>query len=144
MKHNWRQWLQNVLAGGPQRKNNARLVLESLEDRTLPSGVVPFVESISRMTPAGPTTNATSVSYSVTFNEPVTGVAAGDFQVKTDNNVQAATPVGVSGSGAAYTVGINGIHGSGDLRLDLINNDSIQSGGVPLANSFHGQTYNIL
>ena len=34
----------------------------------------PFVESINRNTPAGPATNAGTVSFTVTFSEPVTGV----------------------------------------------------------------------
>jgi FG-GAP-like repeat len=80
----------------------------------------------------------------------VTGVAAADFLLTTDVSVQAATPVVVSGSGATYTVTVNGIHGSGNLRLDLIDNGTITSSGVPLGSpggangSFQGQTYIIL
>jgi hypothetical protein len=154
MKPTWRRWLFHVLT---KRKSHTRsrrprvqLDLELLENRTLPSGLIPSVLAINRATPVGPETNATSVSYSVTFNESVTSVAAGDFQVTTDGATQAASPVAVSGSGAAYTVTISGIHGSGDLRLDLIDNDTIQASGVPLGGpgvgngSFQGQTYNIL
>ena len=121
-----------------------------MEDRTLPSGGSPLVQSINRSLPLGPGTNATNVTYALTFNQSVTGVAATDFNVVTDGSVQAATPVAVSGTGAAYTVSISGIHGSGDLRLNLIDDDSIQGGGVPLGGpglgngSFQGQTYNIL
>jgi hypothetical protein len=108
----------------------SRLALEQLEDRVVPT--TPSVLSINRSVPVGPETNATSVAYAVTFNESVTNVASADFEVVTDGSVQAATPVAVSGSGSAYTVSVSGIHGSGDLRLDLINNDSIHGGGVPL------------
>jgi len=158
VKHTWRQWLWKVL--GPRRAGSVSCrvrarprfhpSLETLEDRTLPSGGVPFVQSINRVFPTGPTTNATSVSYAVTFNEAVTGVVASDFMVTTDGSVQAATPVVVSGNGSAYTVAVNGIHGSGDLGLDLIDDGSIQAGGIPLGSpggsngSFQGQTYNIL
>ena len=131
-----------------KRRLTSRPALEQLEDRLVPT--TPSVLSINRSVPLGPETNATSVAYAVAFNEPVTGVAPADFLVTTDGSVQAATPVVVSGSGAAYTVTVNGIHGSGDLQLDLINNDTITSGGIPLGGpglgngSFQGQTYNIL
>ena len=49
-----------------------------------------------------------------------------------------------------YTVTVNGIHGSGNLQLDLIDNDSIEdSSNVPLGGagitngSFQGQDYTI-
>jgi hypothetical protein len=103
----------------------SRLALEQLENRIVPT--TPSVLSINRSLPVGPETNATSVAYAVTFNESVTGVAPADFDVVTDGSLQAATPVAVSGGGSAYTVSVSGIHGSGDLRLDLINNDAIQA-----------------
>src|SRR5262249_18064348 len=43
--------------------------------------VAPAVSSITRTTPAGPTTNAPSVTYTVTFSTAVTGVGPTDFQV---------------------------------------------------------------
>src|SRR5204863_8854726 len=43
--------------------------------------VAPFVVSINRTTPAGPNTNAASVTFTVTFSEAVTGVDASDFQM---------------------------------------------------------------
>jgi hypothetical protein len=154
MKHTWRRWLAHLLTKGKSRSGNrrprAQLDLELLENRALPSGLTPSVLAINRATPVGPETNASSVSYSVTFNESVTGVAAGDFQVTTDGATKAASPVAVTGSGAAYNVTVSGIHGSGDLRLDLIDNDTIQASGIPLGGpgigngSFQGQSYNIL
>ena len=108
------------------------------------------VVSLLRSAPLGPTTNASSVSYALTFNEAVSGVAASDFRLTTSGSVQAATPVVVSGSGSNYTVTVNGIHGSGDLRLDLIDDDSIVGVDGPLGGaghyngSFQGQTYSIL
>src|SRR5205823_971115 len=94
--------------------------------------VGPLVQSITRTTPAGPNTNGTSVSYTVTFSTSVIGVDASDFRVTTGGSVQVTTPVVVTGSGAVYTVTVNGIHGSGDLRLDLVDDDSIQSSGASL------------
>ncbi len=124
--------------------------MEFLERRLLLT--VPAVVSIDRVTPLATETNAASVSYAVTFNEPVTLVASGDFLVTTTGSLETATPVIVSGSGSAYTVTVNGIHGSGVLRLDLVDDDSILGplgagdplGGVGAGNgSFQGQTYTV-
>ena len=88
----------------------------------------------------------------MTFNESVTAVDSSDFLVSTTGGVETATPVLVSGSGSAYTVTVNDIHGSGDLRLDLVDDDSILGplgagdplGGVGVGNgSFQGQTYTV-
>ena len=43
--------------------------------------VAPFVSSINRTTPARSLTNATSVSFTVTFSKPVSGVNSTDFSV---------------------------------------------------------------
>jgi hypothetical protein len=124
----------------PVRK--AQLRLEPLEGRLVPTS--PAVLSIARSVPLGQYTSATSVSYAVTFNETVKNVVAADFQVLTDNSLHASSNVNVSGSGASYTVTVDGIHGSGDLQLNLINNGSIVDGsGNALAMSFQGQTYRV-
>ena len=111
-----------------------------------------FVTSINRATPSGQFTSANSVAYTVTFNAAEVGVVAADFQVTASNgDVQATTPVVVSAGPTTYTVQINDIHGSGDLRLDLIDNNTIAtaSGSFPLGGpganngSFQGQTYTI-
>jgi len=102
--------------------------LEILEGRTLPSGIVyPYVESLNRTTPAGPTTNATSVSYTATFSSAVTGVNASDFATVltgtvTDQSIQVATV-----NPAVYTVTVSGIHGPGTLGLNLVDNNSIRN-----------------
>src|SRR5262249_9724151 len=94
-------------------------------------------------------TSASSVSYTVTFDQAVTGVDSTDFQWVTSNgSLRAQTPVVVTGSGAAYTVQVNGLHGSGDLRLDLIDDHSIKNGGGmglggATNGSFQGQVYTI-
>jgi hypothetical protein len=94
----------------------------------------PTVLSINRNNPAGPGTHATSVSFTVTFSEPVTGVIPSDFALAL-NGVTAATPVVVSGSGAVYTVNVNSIWGNGTLGLNLVTNPSIRdSNGNPVMN----------
>ena len=124
-------------------------VMDALEERIL-LAPAPLVTSIDRATPAGQYASATSVSYAVTFSQTVTGVDPTDFKVITGGSLQAQTPVAVSGSGSSYTVQLNGLSGSGDLQLDLIDDDSIMNGSnAPLGGtgvdngSFLGQTYTI-
>ncbi len=141
------------------RPRRTRLYLECLEDRMTPSSIDfsspvsqytnaasvtdavtfdtiaqadPYVVSINRTTPAGPATGAGSVSYTVTFSEAVSGVAPSDFALAL-SGVTATTPVAVSGSGAVYTLTVNGIHGNGTLGLNLVDNGSIHDlAGNPL------------
>src|SRR5580765_2925639 len=123
--------------------------VEELEWRFAPAA--PVALSIDRATPALPNTSAASVVYAVAFDQSVTGVDAADFKVATNGTLTATTPVVVvAGSGASYAVTINGIRGSGDLRLDLIDDDSIVGAGLALGGpgasngSFQGQSYAIL
>jgi hypothetical protein len=151
----WRRWLHQAwkAVGGATRKKPAssrgrpHLWIEELEPRLTPA---PTVLSIVRSSPAAADTNANSVTYAVNFSQAVTGVAASDFLVTTDGSIKFTSPVAVLGSGSAYTVGVNGIRGGGNLRLDLSDNDTILGSGVPLGGpgigngSFQGQSYDIL
>jgi autotransporter-associated beta strand protein len=109
----------------------------------------PIVQSINRTTPAAQFAMAASVTYTVTFNRPVTGVDAADFKVVADSTVRFDPALVVAGSGAAYTVKVNGIVGGGVLGLYFIDNDSIVAstfpvGGVGASNgSFFGQSYSL-
>lgn len=83
------------------------------------SGIVagpPTVSSINRV--SGATTNATTVSYTVTFDKAVTGLDASDFSM-TVSGTGAATVSSVSGFGAVYTVSLSAVSGDGTIRLDL-------------------------
>ena len=111
--------------------------------------LAPSVSSIQRTTPAGPVTNATTVSYTVTFSENVTGVDAADFSLSL-SGVAATAPVSVSGSGTTFVVTIGGINGNGTLELDLVDDDSIVDvagnplGGTGAGNgNFLGEAYTI-
>jgi len=118
----------------------------------LQADVPPVVESIGRTTPVGPDTTAMSVTYTVNFSKPVTGVDAGDFRVVRLGSVITSLPVVVTPViSSVYTVTVNGIHGNGGIELDLIDNDSIHDGaGAPLGGpgvangSFLGPQYEIL
>ncbi|PYR17523.1 MAG: hypothetical protein DMF94_23420 [Acidobacteria bacterium] len=111
-------------------------------DKTTPS-----VVSINR---AGSNpTNGASVSWTVTFSEPVTGVGTSDFAVVA-SGVTGTSVSSVSGSGATYTVTANTGSGSGTLGLNLADDDSIADsagnklGGTGTGNgNFTGEVYTI-
>ena len=94
--------------------------------------VLPFVQSIIRTAPIGPVTNAATVSFTVTFSEPVTGVIPSDFHSRRRHCGDDADP-GDACSGL-------GLHGHGQrhhrqrqLGLDLVDNGSIHDlAGNPL------------
>src|SRR5581483_1411167 len=82
----------------------------------------PTVTGITRL--AGPLTSASSLPFQVTFSEPVAGVDPTDFQVVESGSV-VNSGLTVSGSGATYTVTVNGVGCTGALGLSLIDDDSI-------------------
>jgi hypothetical protein len=69
-------------------------------------------------------TDAASVSYTVTFSEAVTGVDVADF-IPITSGITGASVTGVTGSGTIYTVTVNTGTGSGYIRLDVADNDTI-------------------
>jgi hypothetical protein len=106
------------------------------------------VLSVNRLSPAQETVvNPGSLSFSVTFNEPVTGVDATDFAVTLSGLATAPTPVVVSGGPSVYTVTVNGIGGVGTVGLNVVDNGTIKDfAGIPLVGGFAGtfaaqQTY---
>jgi hypothetical protein len=83
----------------------------------LVDGIVPVVASIN---PAAATpTNATSVTFTVTFNEGVTGVDLSDFALTTTGTAGGTIASVVATSSSVYTVTVNTVSGDGTLRLDL-------------------------
>ncbi len=90
-------------------------------------------------------TNASSVNFSVYFTKSVTGVDTSDFDLTTAGVTGAAitgvTPV----SGATYTVSVSTGSGNGTIRLDLIDDGTIQAGSETLDGDFTtGEIYTIL
>ena len=89
----------------------------------------PNVSSIHRGKPNP--TSAASVNFTVTFSESVTGVDMAapfnDFKLTTFG-VTGAVITGVSGSGPTRIVTVNTGSGSGTIRLDVVDNDSIKDG----------------
>jgi len=89
---------------------------------TLTSSIVvdntpPSATSIVRANPNP--TSATSVSWTVTFNESVVGVATGNFALVQADGLSGAAITSVSGSGPTWTVTASTGSGSGTLGLDL-------------------------
>ena len=136
----WTQWLrrltrkflpQTIRHGCPYPRASS-LQLEELERRLTPAA--PTVVSILRSVPAVPATNATGVSYQVTFSEAVTGVNTADFQVVDTGTVAGSITQVTAVNGSVYTVTIGGISGNGTLGLNLAAKNSIQDqAGEPLS-----------
>lgn len=111
----------------------------------------PVVLSITRVNP-NPTT-APSVDCTVTFSEPVTGVDISDFRLTTSGISGAGISAvdGLVGSGNVYIVSVNTGSGSGTIRLDVVDDDSIVDatfkplGGVGVANGdfTQGEVYTV-
>jgi hypothetical protein len=91
------------------------------------------------------------VFFTVTFSETVTGVGAADFNLTTTGGLFGATVVSVTGTGSTRTVGVDTGAGSGTLRLNVVDDDSILDsvnnslGGIGVGNGafITGQTYTI-
>jgi MSHA biogenesis protein MshQ len=108
----------------------------------------PAVTSIS-LASSNPTNPATVVSWTVIFNRSVTGVDAGDFALVPGGGVSGSSIAGVSGSGTTWTVTANTGSGTGTLGLNLVDDDSIIGGGLPLGGTgigngnFTGEVYTV-
>lgn len=90
----------------------------------------PLVKSITWASPNP--SSASSVDFTVTFSESVTGVTLDDFALTT-TGVIGATITNVSGSDAIYTVTVNTGSKNGTIRLDVLDDNSILNGvGDPL------------
>ncbi|HET9909727.1 MAG TPA: glycoside hydrolase domain-containing protein, partial [Anaerolineales bacterium] len=87
----------------------------------------PFVSSIRAADP-NPIT-ASSVSFTVTFSKAVSGVNTTDFSLTRTGSIANASITSVTGSGNTYTVIVNTGSGTGTIRLDLLDNDSIKDAG---------------
>ena len=95
------------------------------------------VSSIVRMD-ASPT-SAVSFKFKVTFSKPISGVDLtppfSDFTLSTDSNILGASITSITPvSDSIFTVNVSTGSGSGLIRLDLVDDDSIRdAAGNPLA-----------
>jgi len=101
----------------------------------------PMITAIARANSASSTVPAaaTSLDYTVTFDQSVTGVDVSDFSL-TGSGTATGSIASISGSGASYTITVNNISGDGTLRLDLNGSGTgIQSGSsVAIASGYTG------
>lgn len=97
----------------------------------------PVVASITRVN-ASPTTT-TSLPFTVLFSESVTGVTQDDFSAfRVGTLTSASVNASIGGGPASYTVTVTASEaGTGNVRLDLSDNDSIQDLASP-ANKLSG------
>jgi hypothetical protein len=86
------------------------------QDNVCLQGIVPVGD---------PITSADSVDFTVTFSESVQGVDRTDFHLATTGGISGASVLNVSGGPTAYTVTVNTGAGSGTIRLDVVDDDSI-------------------
>ncbi|KQM78424.1 hypothetical protein ASE76_17380 [Xylophilus sp. Leaf220] len=106
----------------------------------------PTVSSIVRASPSPSAAN--TVTYTVTFNQSVTGVDPSDFALAA-TGVAGAAITTVTGAGTTYTVTVNTGTGNGTIGLNLVDDDSVVSGGVALGGAgagngnFTGEVYTI-
>ncbi|MCP4140161.1 MAG: hypothetical protein GY755_07710 [Chloroflexi bacterium] len=87
-------------------------------DRTAP------IVTGSLRTNSNPTT-ADKITFLVGFTEAVSGVDASDFSLSSTGNIINAVITSINGSDNMYTITAGTGSGSGTLRLDILDNDSI-------------------
>ena len=126
--------------------NDAVLTLNSVGSTTalLVEAVAPTVSSINRVSSAA--TNATSVDYTVTFSENVSGVDSSDFTLTATGTAAGSIASVALVNASTYTVTVNTISGDGTLRLDLKNAGTgiTDTPGNSITTGFTaGQTYTI-
>ena len=77
-------------------------------------------------------TNASTLSWTVRFNQAVQGVDPTDFALESSGTI-GTNLTQISGSGDLYVLTVSGITGNGTIGLNLEDNDSIRSlSGIPL------------
>lgn len=88
----------------------------------------PTVDSIARASTSP--TDASSVDFDVNFSESVTGVDASDYTLSTTGTSTTANggaDIAVSGGPTSYTVTVANVEGTGTLRLDVEDDDTIEA-----------------
>jgi hypothetical protein len=105
-------------------------------DTSTPQAHPPIVTSILRTDPSP--TSADVVHFTVGFSKPVTGVDPADF-VLAVSGVSEAIITNVTGVESLYLVTVMTGKGSGTIRLDVVDNDSIvDASGNPLGGAGFG------
>jgi len=93
----------------------------------IPDTTPPRVGSIVRAAGStNPVPPGSTVTFTVTFSEAVTGVDSTDFVLTTTGDITGASVTGVTGSGTTYTVTVSTGSGTGTIRLDVNDDDTIK------------------
>jgi hypothetical protein len=87
-----------------------------------PSATTP-AEATNIDTPATTVTN--SVTYTITFNQAVTGLSASNFALATTGGVTGTIGAPTTVDGITWNVPVTSILGDGTLRLDLVNGTGV-------------------
>jgi hypothetical protein len=110
----------------------------------------PFAISINRQNPLNQFTQNVAVTYRATFSEKIRNLDKTDFTLSTTGTVTAVLPdsavTAVGADSLAYDILVNGIQGTGTLRLDLnAGGTSVtDTAGNPISGgNTNGETYNI-
>ncbi len=99
----------------------------AVSDLQPPDTAPPVVQSIALS--GSPAATASSVTYTVAFDESASNISTDDFQVTTVSGTATGTVASVSASsGTSVDVTVNSISGTGTLRLDLTANTDIVDG----------------
>ena len=88
-------------------------------------------------------TDSSSVTYSVQFNESVSGVSAADFSVSTTPNLTQSGGLLVTGSGSSYQVKIPGLDGTGEVFIMLSPDATISGSSGSVGPSLGSSVSNI-
>ncbi len=123
--------------------NNSTTTLNAVGSTTgvLVDAVAPQINAIS-LDAASPT-NASSVTFTVTFSEDVSGVDIGDFSLATSGSVNATLQSLTQIDPRTYQVTVDTITGLGSLGLNATGAGIIDNASNPISNAFTGQTYTI-
>lgn len=101
---------------------------------------LPTVTAITRA--GSDPTNSANVTFTVTFSEDVSGLAAEDFLVD-ESGVSGAVITAISGSGATYLVSVDTGSGDGTLSLDFIGTVTDSIGNDSAASFLEGEAYTL-
>jgi hypothetical protein len=115
-------WTDAPLVTGDTNATNDVFLYEVAFGTNLP----PTVTTLQTLCGGGCSPSASVIAFSVTFSKSVTGVSLDDFALNSTGNISGAVITNLSGSGNLYTVTVNTGIGDGTLRLDVLDNDSIQ------------------
>ncbi len=123
--------------------NNSTTTLNAVGSTTgvLVDAVAPQINAIS-LDAASPT-NASSVTFTVTFSEDVSGVDIGDFSLATSGSVNATLQSLTQIDPRTYQVTVDTITGLGSLGLNATGAGIIDNASNLISNAFTGQTYTI-